>query len=193
MPTAAEVFLEPQPASEPAPEPEPLPVEAGGFVAVEAAAPGFAVPAVPLDDPFAAWDTSGPRDVGDDVFAMPEEEAPPRGRGAGPSRSPRSRRRERRAVLAEEPVEEPGEVAAEEPVLAGPEDEAPAAVEIELPPEGSSAIQRAVPRAMAQMGEVRELEVEVPVPAVWTGGKRMTLQLRLTLVPQQDQEDDGGD
>jgi hypothetical protein len=43
------------------------------------------------------------------------------------------------------------------------------------------------------MGEVRELEVEVPVPSVWTGGRRMTLQLRLTLVPQQDQEDDGGD
>ena len=77
VPTAAEVFLEPQPASEPAPEPEPLPIEPGDFVAVEAAAPGFDMPAGPLDDPFAAWDSSGPRDVGDDVFAMPQAEAPP--------------------------------------------------------------------------------------------------------------------
>ena len=47
--------------------------------------------------------------------------------------------------------------------------------------------QRVVPRALAQYGEVRELELEVPVPAVWVGGKRMTLQLRLTLVPQEDE------
>jgi hypothetical protein len=36
------------------------------------------------------------------------------------------------------------------------------------------------------VGEVRELELEVPVPAVWTGGKRLTLQLRLTLIPEED-------
>lgn len=191
VPTAAEVFLEPQPAAEPAPEAEPLPIEAGEFVAVGAAAPDFSMPAGPLDDPFAAWDTSGPRDVGDDVFAMPEEAPPPAVEpepelgGAPPEGAD--------APVAEGPVGEAAGAEAQEPILAGPEDETPAAVEVELPPEGSSAIQRAVPRAMAQMGEVRELEVEVPVPAVWTGGKRMTLQLRLTLVPQQDQEDDGGD
>jgi hypothetical protein len=50
-----------------------------------------------------------------------------------------------------------------------------------------AAIQRAIPRALAQVGEVRELELEVPVPAQWTGGKRLTLQLRLTLVPQEDE------
>ena len=60
-------------------------------------------------------------------------------------------------------------------------------VSIELPQEGVAAIQRVVPRALAQYGEVRELELEVPVPAVWVGGKRMTLQLRLTLVPQEDE------
>jgi hypothetical protein len=48
------------------------------------------------------------------------------------------------------------------------------------------AVQRVIPRAIAQYGEVRELELEVPVPAVWIGGKRMTLQLRLTLVPQEE-------
>jgi signal recognition particle receptor subunit beta len=58
---------------------------------------------------------------------------------------------------------------------------------LELSPEARGAlVQRVVPRALAQVGEVRELELEVPVPAVWTGGKRLTLQLRLTLVPEED-------
>ena len=60
--------------------------------------------------------------------------------------------------------------------------EKPAVVEVY-----PSAIRRVAPRALAQLGEVRELEVEVPVPAPWTGGKRMTLQLRLTLVPQEEE------
>ncbi len=46
--------------------------------------------------------------------------------------------------------------------------------------------QRVVPRLLAQVGEVRELELEVPVPAVWTGGKRLTLQFRLTLIPEEE-------
>jgi len=50
-----------------------------------------------------------------------------------------------------------------------------------------AAIQRVIPRALAQYGEVRELELEVPVPSMWVGGKRMTLQLRLTLVPQEEE------
>ena len=49
-----------------------------------------------------------------------------------------------------------------------------------------SAVRRAAGRALAQVGEVRELELEVPVPSGWTGGRRMTLQLRLTLVPQEE-------
>ena len=51
---------------------------------------------------------------------------------------------------------------------------------------GQAIVQRIVPRALAQVGEVRELELEVPVPAVWTGGKRLTLQFRLTLIPEED-------
>jgi signal recognition particle receptor subunit beta len=50
------------------------------------------------------------------------------------------------------------------------------------------AVQRVVPRAIAQYGEVRELELEVPVPSAWVGGTRMTLQLRLTLVPQEEKD-----
>jgi signal recognition particle receptor subunit beta len=50
----------------------------------------------------------------------------------------------------------------------------------------SSLVQRVIPRVLAQVGEVRELELEVPVPAVWTGGRRLTLQFRLTLIPEED-------
>ncbi len=57
-----------------------------------------------------------------------------------------------------------------------------------VPAVESMALQRAVGRAITTVGDVRELEVEVPVPAVWTGGKRMTLQLRLTLVPQEEKD-----
>ncbi|MEP0775295.1 MAG: hypothetical protein HRF46_13120, partial [Acidobacteriota bacterium] len=55
-----------------------------------------------------------------------------------------------------------------------------------LAPLPEAVVQRVVPRALAQFGEVRELELEVPVPAAWVGGRRMTLQLRLTLVPEED-------
>ena len=50
-------------------------------------------------------------------------------------------------------------------------------------------VRRVASRALAQYGEVRELELEVPVPSMWVGGKRMTLQLRLTLVPQEEGHD----
>jgi len=56
----------------------------------------------------------------------------------------------------------------------------------QLRPLPEAAVQRVVPRALAQFGEVRELELEVPVPSAWVGGRRMTLQLRLTLVPEED-------
>ncbi len=46
------------------------------------------------------------------------------------------------------------------------------------------------PRILAALGNVRELEIEIPVPAKWIGGKRMTVQLRLTLVPQQEGDDE---
>jgi signal recognition particle receptor subunit beta len=63
--------------------------------------------------------------------------------------------------------------------------EIPAEVAVKLPETGSKIVERVTPRGLAQLGDVRELELEVPVPAVWTGGRRLTLQLRLTLVPQE--------
>lgn len=184
VPTAAEVFLEPPPARRPGAEPPPFdPVDAMAVQAV------VTVPDASLDDPFATLDMSSGLAVGDDVFALPAAEIP-----EVPVGVPIEPVDEAVEEALGSPVEEATTAAdGREPTVAAPEDEAPAAVEIELPPEGSAAIQRAVPRAMAQMGEVRELEVEVPVPSVWTGGKRMTLQLRLTLVPQQDQEGDASD
>jgi mutual gliding-motility protein MglA len=63
--------------------------------------------------------------------------------------------------------------------------EIPAQIAVKLPETGDKIVERITPRALAQLGDVRELELEVPVPAVWTGGRRLTLQLRLTLVPQE--------
>ena len=154
-----------------------------------------AQPLPALDDPFAEPPAAPPVAVArvpfaaraDDVFELPVPEPEP---------EPII---EALPALGEEPVpgtEDAAEASAEGPFgdLAEPEMtfeqphevEVPA-VSIEFPQAGVAAIQRVVPRALAQYGEVRELELEVPVPAVWVGGKRMTLQLRLTLVPQEDE------
>ncbi len=60
--------------------------------------------------------------------------------------------------------------------------------QVEVMPE-TAAIERVIPRAVARHGELRELEVEVPVPATWVGGRRVTLQLRLTLVPEEEEHE----
>ena len=156
--------------------------------------PLHAEPLPPLDDPFAE---APPAPVvamrtpeaarADDVFAVaapaPEPE-PVAAEAAAPG--PEAE------LLPEFAFESAGAApfgAAGEPELAfeEPREVEVPPVEVELPQEGVAAIQRVVPRALAQYGEVRELELEVPVPAVWVGGKRMTLQLRLTLVPQEDE------
>ena len=196
-PRAAAPPLEPLP--EPVREPEPLPApppppeETFAFAGETSSHPPLIEPPLVLDDPFASVAEAGPEDVGDDVFALPHKRIAPAPVEDGPSAPPVE------AVLAEPEV---AEEVQEEPLEGGPPppeseetvppEEAPE-VEVAPPVAEASAIQRAAPRALAQMGEVRELEVEVPVPAVWTGGKRMTLQLRLTLVPQQDEEPADGD
>ena len=63
-----------------------------------------------------------------------------------------------------------------------------------LPPKEVEPIERVVlgelqPRVLAALGNVRELELEIPVPSKWISGRRMTVQLRLTLVPQEDDHD----
>jgi hypothetical protein len=147
-----------------------------------------------LDDPFAEPSvaraaTSGP--LGDDVFKLPVPEPEPEPEPelepiAAESAAPAAG--ELLSDLTFEATAEPPaseEAVAEISLEEEHEVEVPP-VSVELPEESVAAIQRVVPRALAQYGEVRELEIEVPVPAVWVGGKRMTLQLRLTLVPQED-------
>lgn len=43
-------------------------------------------------------------------------------------------------------------------------------------------------QALARSGDVRELDITVPVPGGWIGNRRVTLQLRLTLVPADEEE-----
>ncbi len=45
--------------------------------------------------------------------------------------------------------------------------------------------------AVIESGQVRELDIEVPVPGAWVGHRRVTLQLRLTLTPDTEDEDGG--
>jgi len=42
--------------------------------------------------------------------------------------------------------------------------------------------------AIAEIGEVRALDIEVPVPGDWVGNRKVTLQLRLTLTPAEDED-----
>jgi len=44
---------------------------------------------------------------------------------------------------------------------------------------------------IAESGQVRALDIEVPVPGSWVGNRRVTLQLRLTLTPVVEEEDGG--
>lgn len=201
LPTPAPAPPVPAPPPAPAPPPltpEPSPVTEDAFAfGLETPEPLPEPP--PLDDPFAAPLGPSAESASDDVFAVeheqPVEASPP---FETPTEIPDQLDEEIAAEavpIEAEPAEEPTLDAFAQP--AEPEFETPPAAAVDdqeaLPPVETAAIQRAVPRALAQMGEVRELEVEVPVPAVWTGGRRMTLQLRLTLVPQQDGEPADGD
>jgi len=47
--------------------------------------------------------------------------------------------------------------------------------------------------ALAEYGQVRELDIVVPVPGQWIGNRRVTLQLRLTLSPMAEGEQEGPD
>jgi len=43
--------------------------------------------------------------------------------------------------------------------------------------------------AIVERGQVRAIDIEVPVPGSWVGNNRVTMQLRLTLVPAPEDED----
>jgi len=182
-----EVFTAPAEEEEP-----PRDSEITKKVRITAVPPLEVPPLPPLDDPFAetglpaaaAGAVLPPPPLGGDVFVMEAPPVPPitdevEELGAGGELLPE--------FAVEPAAAEPFAAAPEpEPRFEAPHEVEVPPVEVEFPQEGVAAIQRVVPRALAQYGEVRELELEVPVPAIWVGGKRMTLQLRLTLVPQED-------
>ncbi len=128
-------------------------------------------PPDPFGEPLAA-DEAG----GDDVFEFPRPAAAVAVEAAEDEAPPPS------APAAEAAVApEPEFVVA----LSHGEEVSPAAGKFEEAA-GQALVQRIVPRLLAQVGEVRELELEVPVPAAWTGGRRLTLQFRLTLIPEEE-------
>ncbi|RLE27210.1 MAG: hypothetical protein DRJ65_03485 [Acidobacteria bacterium] len=45
--------------------------------------------------------------------------------------------------------------------------------------------------AIVESGQMRALDIEVPVPGNWVGNRKVTLQLRLTLLPVTEDENDG--
>jgi mutual gliding-motility protein MglA len=185
-----EVFLLP---------PEPTAKAADGEVTRKvkvtpvAVAPQPPLPA--LEDPFAeplGRAPGGGRPLGDDVFALAQPAPEPEPAELAAAAPTLQGEDELLPELTFEAPAEPPFVTQPLPEISLDQDREAATlpIEVTLPEESVAAIQRVVPRALAQYGEVRELEIEVPVPAVWVGGKRMTLQLRLTLVPQED--DHGG-
>jgi signal recognition particle receptor subunit beta len=42
--------------------------------------------------------------------------------------------------------------------------------------------------AITEIGQVRAIDIEVPVPGDWVGNRKVTLQLRLTLTPAEDED-----
>jgi signal recognition particle receptor subunit beta len=109
--------------------------------------------------------------------------------------------------VVEEDVFEPA--AAAEPVMVGEGDPFAEAVE-PVAEEAAAAIESAERRAVdvsaednqlhlrlqgtgaiVESGQMRAVDIEVPVPGAWVGNQRVTLQLRLTLVPDSEGENDG--
>jgi len=56
--------------------------------------------------------------------------------------------------------------------------------------ENSLALKLTGKGAIVESGEVRALDIEVPVPGSWIGNRRVTLQLRLTLAPATEDDDE---
>ncbi len=55
--------------------------------------------------------------------------------------------------------------------------------------ENSLALKLTGTGAIVESGQVRAIDIEVPVPGAWVGNHRVTMQLRLTLVPASEDED----
>jgi len=177
------------PEPEPEPEPEPSGAVAGASVDDLVASfvrPAFAAAAAEEDD---GEEEDLPDESADDDFVMAEDptvvaKLPPR-MTEGPY-----------VVGDGEPFDE----------LLGDDDrERPVPVTGELMPAADSSIQVQPDKdnqlrvhlegtgALAEYGQVRELDVVVPVPGEWVGNRRVTLQLRLTLTPAAEETNGGND
>ena len=67
----------------------------------------------------------------------------------------------------------------------------PASTPVEITAEDNSfALKLTGTGALVESGQVRALDIEVPVPGKWVGNRKVTLQLRLTLSPATEDEDD---
>ena len=182
-----------EPAQEPgAPEAVPEPA-----VGPEEPAPPVEEPPTPAVEPFdmpAEAETGSP-ELGEDLFAVDEAapEGPPLGE-EGVAEEPE--------VPRPEPVAEP--FGAPPPVWDGdpfelPEETGPAGESRVLAPVEARAVRGPGggnqlrlslegTGALAEYGQVRELDIVVPVPGDWIGGQKVTLQFRLTLVPEGEAE-----
>lgn len=129
----------------------------------------------PLPDPFEGQPAAD-EIAGDDVFEIPRPAVAVAADAGAVETRPADAAADETAAVPEPEFVVALSRGEEAPAVAGRVDDATA----------HALAQRVVPRLLAQVGEVRELELEVPVPAVWTGGKRLTLQFRLTLIPEEE-------
>jgi len=90
------------------------------------------------------------------------------------------------AAAADEPALEP------DSVFSGSGPVVPSISALRLDPHDNQlAIRLEGTGAIAESGQVRALDIQVPVPGAWVGHRRVTIQLRLTLEPTTEEEDDG--
>ncbi|MEN8165600.1 MAG: hypothetical protein ABFS37_15840, partial [Acidobacteriota bacterium] len=146
-------------------------------------------------DGLAASDAGPGHEVDDLVAAVlgPQETVEPTGGAVQPPPAPSSPAPvvfDDRDPFIEAGWEQP---AVESPVGTGvlvidEEDQSPVSV---TAGDNSLALKLTGTGAIVESGQVRALDVEVPVPGDWVGNRKVTLQLRLTLLPISEDENDG--
>jgi signal recognition particle receptor subunit beta len=194
-----------------APKSEAPAAAAAPSVADETPAEGAAQvpPEEPVAEEMAAVPEAPPAEIAQEAIEEPEIEFIDEGAEAAIDVSARAAEEEQ---LFEATPAEPVVVGSEEPWT---EEELSGVYDLEEVEKAeraaeAAAIEAAVPRpvdvraednqlhlrlqgtgAIVESGQVRALDIEVPVPGSWVGNRRVTLQLRLTLTPDTEVEDDG--
>lgn len=87
-----------------------------------------------------------------------------------------------------EPVPELGEPSVSARLVEGELESSESPIEVSAE-DNSLALKLSGKGALVESGQVRALDIEVPVPGKWVGNRRVTLQLRLTLAPAEDEDD----